>query len=97
MQLITKLYIVGIAGLITLTAVVMTYHATKESYLSVGFNNGVIDSKSRMITQFSEIVGTIPTCTVAQQQEYKEVVSVKAETIYATATGHDTISLCHAR
>jgi hypothetical protein len=97
MQLITKLTIVGIAVLITLTAVVMTYHATKESYLSVGFNNGAIDSKSRMITQFSEIVGTIPTCTVAQQREYKEVVSVKAEAIYASATGHDTISLCHAR
>jgi hypothetical protein len=97
MQLITKLYIVEIAGLTTITAVVVTYHATKESYLSVGFNNGVIDSKSRMIMQFSEIVGTIPRCTVVQQQEYKEVVSVKAEAIYAKAKGHDTISLCHAR
>lgn len=98
MQLIQKPRLAVFAGLIILgVAVVTTYQYTKAAYHAVGLNDGAIDSDTRMLKRFTEIVGTIPVCTNKQQHEGKVIVAVKAESIYAIARGPDTISLCLAR
>jgi len=93
-----KLWVAVTAGVIVLgAAVVMTYQYTKTAYHAVGFNDGVIDSNTRMLQRFTEIAGTIPVCTGKQQHEGKEIVSAKAEAIYAVAKGPGMISLCRAK
>ena len=91
MQLTQNLWIAAITGLVVLgVAIVMTYHYTKVAYHSVGFNDGAIDSKTRMLQRFVEVTGTIPICTNEQLHKGKEIVSVKEEAIYAIEKNPDS-------
>lgn len=87
-----------VVGLLVLSAAtVVTYQYTKAAYHAVGFNDGSIDSGVRAIERLAAVAGVIPECTNEQQREGKQIVSVKAEAIYAIAKSPGLITLCKAR
>jgi hypothetical protein len=91
-----KLRLAVTARLVFLGVALVTYQYTKAAYRAVGFNDGTIESNTRMLQRFSEIAGVIPVCTNEQRRKGNVILSVKAEAIYAIALGPNIISLCRS-
>jgi hypothetical protein len=84
-------------GLLVLAAAIVgTYRYTKDSYHAVGLNDGAIEARADLMKRLRQIATPVPFCSSEQLQRGKEVVSVKAEAIYAVAQGSATFSLCAA-
>ena len=86
--------VIGFLAVIAVAAI--THYSTKTSYYEAGRNSGSIDASLDGFRRLSTAAGKIPTCSPDQQREGKSVVVVKAEVIYAVATGPATVLLCLA-
>ena len=76
--------IYGAVGLVAvIAAIVATHRFTKESYHAVGLNNGAIEARAEVLKRLRQIAAPVSFCSSEQLRAGKEIVSVKAEAIYA--------------
>lgn len=75
---------------------ILVYYQTKKSYLSVGFNNGLIHANHTMIEKVKRSIGEVKNCKEFDNNfEVKKIAKVKTENLYLVKTGNSNIEFCN--
>jgi hypothetical protein len=75
----------------------VTYHQVKQSYWTQGFNDGSIDARYQLMLRFAEVAGPLSVCSPEQQVHEREVISVKADAVFAISRGAGVVAMCRAQ
>jgi hypothetical protein len=90
--------LIGILALwaISSTYLIFFFHETaKDSFKQVGFNDGVIHAKLKIIETFNTQFKGLSNCLdVSNKEQFAELFSVKATSIYARKNKKGYYELC---
>lgn len=75
----------------------MTHHQAKQSYWAQGFNDGSIEARYQLMLRFAEVAGPLPVCSPEQLGREEEVISVKADAVFAISRGNGVVAMCRAQ
>jgi hypothetical protein len=92
-----SLLIIFLIGFFT-CFVVYLYEHTKGAYINVGFNNGRIYEKERILEDIVKLSGELPDCKKYSREDLRrELITVKTRSLFVLKVDAATFEFCEFR